>query len=272
MDVAAIMTREPITVDPTLPVTDARRILEDEDIRHVPVMQGGRLVGVVSDRDLNPTEDELFAVGELASTSRVRTIADVMRRDVTTVAPEDTVVTAAIDFSLEKIGCLPVVSDDRLVGILSEMDMLVAFARACKDGALVDPSDQPAVADLMTETPVAVAPDATVDDAIRTCRELHTRHLPVVDGVQLVGIVSTRDLGRCEVGGGAQETLVREVMGTEPLTVSPTDPTPDAAALMATAKVSALPVVSDSQLVGILTLTDLVNHCMGTLREPDGTT
>ncbi len=273
MDVAQIMSRDPITVSPDLPVLQARHLLEAEDIRHAPVVEGGRLVGVVSDRDLVPVEEEVAPELAGAGGAPLRTVADVMHRDITTVAPEDTVVTAAVDFTVERIGCLPVLSDGALVGILSEMDMLVAFSRACRDGGLVDPADHPPVADLMTENPLAVSPDTTVAEAIGTCRGIHARHLPVVaDGRRLAGIVSSRDLVRSERAGRAHEQTVADVMAGEVLTVGPQDATPDAAVLMATAKVSALPVVHDGGLVGILTLTDLLNHCMGTLREPDGST
>ena len=127
MDVATIMSREPITVSPDLSVCEARTLLENEDIRHAPVVRDGQLVGVISDRDLNPTEDELFAAEVLREDAPPRTIADVMHRQVTTVTPEDTVVTAAVDFSMEKIGCLPVVDEDGVfVGLLTETDLLRA--------------------------------------------------------------------------------------------------------------------------------------------------
>lgn len=270
MDVTSIMSKDPITVTPTMPVAEARELLDTEDIRHAPVLRDGQLVGVISDRDLYPTESELAPSLEAGGEARVRTVGDVMHDDFTTVSPEDTVVTAAVDFTVEKIGCLPVLSDKRLVGILSELDMLVAYARACRDGGLVDPSDQPPVAELMTPGPLAVTADTLVSDAIRTCVRLHARHLPIVDGENLVGIVSARDLRRCEVAGKAEQTPVGEIMADEPITVGPRDPAPDAATLMATAKVSALPVLQDGKLVGLLTLTDLLDHCMATLREPDG--
>ncbi len=268
MDVAAIMSKNPITIEPSLPVSEARELLDNEDIRHAPVVRDGRLVGVVSDRDLYPTAEELSNV--VSGAGPTRTVAQVMHAEFTAVSPEDTVVTAAVDFSIEKIGCLPVLSGSDLVGILSELDMLVAFAQACRDGGLVDPVDQPCASVLMAPETVAVTADTAVSEAILICRDLHARHLPVVEGDRLIGIVSSRDLGRCEAAGRADEDTIASIMQTEPITVGPDDPTPDVAMLMATAKVSALPVVRDGKLVGILTITDLLDHCMNTLREPDG--
>ena len=209
MDVTSIMSRDPISVSPTMSVADARSLLDAEDIRHAPVLSEGQLVGVISDRDLYPTSSELALPEGPADATPVRTVKDVMHADFPTVSPEDTVVTAAVDFTVEKIGCLPVLSDGRLVGMLSEMDMLTAFSRACRDGGLVDPSDQPPVTDPLTPGPLAITADTLVDDAIATCVRLHARHLPIVDGDRLLGIVSARDF--FENVTGELETLLDRV-------------------------------------------------------------
>ena len=124
----------------------------------------------------------------------------------------------------------------------------------------------------MTTNPVTIR----AEDSVVTAKDLlgahGIHHLPVVADGRLAGIVSSRDLARSERTGRAFEDSVADVMAGEVITVGPQDPTPDAAVLMATGKVSALPVVHDGGLVGILTLTDLLDHCMGTLREPDGST
>ena len=128
----------------------------------------------------------------------------------------------------------------------------------------------PCIGEVMTAAPLSVPIDATVRSAEDAMIDHDVRHLPVTEGGALVGIVSARDLRRCEVAGKAEQTPVGEIMADEPITVGPRDPAPDAATLMATAKVSALPVLQDGKLVGLLTLTDLLDHCMATLREPDG--
>jgi CBS domain-containing protein len=75
----------------------------------------------------------------------------------------------------------------RLVGIVTERDMIAALA----EGA--DPATA-TVADYMTDQPVTVAPDDDLEVAARRMAELGVRHLPVVDGHQLVGVLSVRDL------------------------------------------------------------------------------
>lgn len=86
-----------------------------------------------------------------------------------------------------KIGCLPVVSGDELNGIITERDIVEAMAEA-------DDPQNACVFDYMTETPNTVRPE---DDCSVVATEMLAagfRHLPVVDGGRLVGIVSARDL------------------------------------------------------------------------------
>lgn len=269
MDVAAIMSRDPIVVAPEVSVEAARDLMLTEDIRHLPVVQHGDLVGLVSDRDLFPSDDELHAKPARAGARPQRCVGDVMHSELTLVGPDDTVVTAAVAFLVRRIGCLPVVENGQLVGILSEMDMLSAYVKLVRSGRLVERCDVPPVVDLMTEDPVTAAPQLSIADARKLMRSVHARHLPVVANERLVGIVSDRDLRRVEVAGESGELQLSHCMQREPVTVEPETLGSEAAALMVTAKISALPVVSDEQLVGILTLTDLLDHCLGSLRDPE---
>ena len=113
-------------------------------------------------------------------------------------------------------------------------------------------SSAPRIADITTNDPVSVSPGLPVADAASRMKELACRHLPVVDGRQLVGIVSAKDLGR----GGA---TVADVMTPEPWTIGPDERSDVAAAAMALRKVSCLPVVDGGTLVGILTTYDLLD-------------
>ena len=118
------------------------------------------------------------------------------------------------------------------------------------------------VADAMTSRPVTVPPDASVAAARSAMRRGRFRHLPVVAGDELVGVVAQRDL---EVSPGvpveAAESLddlpLTEVMTTEPVTVWPDEPVEAAARLLVEHAIGCLPVVGDEGLVGILTESDL---------------
>jgi acetoin utilization protein AcuB len=120
------------------------------------------------------------------------------------------------------------------------------------------------VADAMTPRPVSVRPEATVADAVAAMRRGRFRHLPVVAGGELVGVVAAGDLA---AGPGAPveaaEALaarpLAEVMTRDPVTVWPDEPVEAAARLLAEQAIGCLPVVSDDRLVGICTRTDLFN-------------
>jgi CBS domain-containing protein len=101
--------------------------------------------------------------------------------------PEETMLGAATRMRRYDVSALPVYRRHRLVGIVTERDVVTAIA----DGA--DPATT-RVADYMTDRPVTVRPDEDVEVAVRRMAELGVRHLPVVDGNRLVGVLSMRDL------------------------------------------------------------------------------
>jgi acetoin utilization protein AcuB len=118
------------------------------------------------------------------------------------------------------------------------------------------------VADAMTARPVTVAPDATVAAARSAMRRGRFRHLPVVAGAELVGVVAQSDLevppgAPVEVAESLGERPLTEVMTTEPVTVWPDEPVEVAARLLVDNGIGCLPVVADDGLVGILTESDL---------------
>jgi acetoin utilization protein AcuB len=115
------------------------------------------------------------------------------------------------------------------------------------------------VRDIMKSTVVTVTPDATVSEAVRLARARGIRHLPVLEGECLAGIVSDRDLKKV-AGETAALALVqvRSIMTTVVLTVGPTFTVEDAARMMIKERVSALPVTVAGRLVGIVTETDVV--------------
>jgi acetoin utilization protein AcuB len=123
MVVDEIMSPKPIAVEANQTVREALRRLITEDIRHLPVVDEGALVGMVSDRDVRGLASDVLSGAEL-SEQLARPVSEVMSSDVVTVDPETEIV-EAIDLMIEhKIGALPVVADSQLVGILSYVDVL----------------------------------------------------------------------------------------------------------------------------------------------------
>jgi acetoin utilization protein AcuB len=134
MIVREIMTPDPFSVKATSNVRQLLRVLAEADVRHLPVVDDGALVGIVSDRDLRgygPTLIDAIEHPEAAREALTQPASKVMTADVVTVNPE-TEVADAIDLMIEhRIGALPVVEPGsaRLLGIVSYVDAL----RAARD-------------------------------------------------------------------------------------------------------------------------------------------
>ncbi|HZD74443.1 MAG TPA: CBS domain-containing protein [Actinomycetota bacterium] len=114
-------------------------------------------------------------------------VSERCRHVLITTGPDDTLLDAAGQLHCYQIGALPVYEQHHLIGIVTERDVVAALA----EGA--DPKST-RVADYMTELPVTVAPDEDLAVAAQRMAELGVRHLPVVDGHRLVGMLSIRDL------------------------------------------------------------------------------
>ena len=122
-----IMNRTLITVDTHASLRQAQRILDRRNIRHLFVMDGKRLVGIVTDRDLRkaaPSSKSPLTTSEREEFMDELKVVEVMSRKLIEASPSTTVREAAKVMVREKIGCLPVVDDKTLVGIVTETDLL----------------------------------------------------------------------------------------------------------------------------------------------------
>lgn len=132
MVVAQIMSPNPVVVSVTDSIARAATRLMETDVRHLPVVDRGALVGILSDRDLRGLVDTalLAPVGESSTLSRP--VSTLMSSDVITVYPESTL-EEVIDLMIEyRIGAVPVVEVDssRVIGIVSYIDVLRAARSA----------------------------------------------------------------------------------------------------------------------------------------------
>ncbi len=131
MVVEEIMTKDPTTADAASAIRDVMSVLFELDVRHLPIVDGNTLVGIISDRDvrvyLAPTLAELDKPDDIAQ-RLAQPISSVMSSDVMSVNPEMEL-TELVDLMLDhKVGAVPVVNPDNddLVGIVSYMDVLRA--------------------------------------------------------------------------------------------------------------------------------------------------
>lgn len=266
MLVRTIMTSDPISLAAEASLDDVMRVMDEHEIRHVPIVDGGRLIGVLSDRDM------LGATGWLPEALRKddgkKCARDLLGGKPVTCTADESVVMVAVDLSSRAIGCLPVLEGDKLVGIVTEMDLLSAYldlsSMENSSVRLHDPVSQ-----YMADEVSTLVPASTLGDALELKRARGVRHLPVVSEQRLVGIISDRDLRKALGRGLPKSTAISGLMANEPLTLDPEEPLSRAASCMLEGKISSLPVVDDGRLVGIVTLDDLLDHCISNLRLPD---
>lgn len=125
MLVRDIMSSPVQSISASTTLQDAYRTMREKNIRHFPVVDGGRLVGVVTDRDLRLATSSLAPTPFPGDTP----VSAVMSHPPVTADGGDPVEDAARTMRERKIGCLPVVEGDRLVGIITGLDLLDALMR-----------------------------------------------------------------------------------------------------------------------------------------------
>jgi acetoin utilization protein AcuB len=120
------MSREIVTLSPDETAATALALCRERRIRHLPVLKEGTLVGIVSDRDLRSSTPALGDPARAAALQEVL-VQDVMATEVVSVHPDDPIEQAANTMRERRIGCLPVLDGDELVGIVTASDVMDAL-------------------------------------------------------------------------------------------------------------------------------------------------
>jgi acetoin utilization protein AcuB len=125
------MSKTVFATRPDSKLIDAIELMTDHRIRHVPVIDGDRLVGIISDRDVRnalPRRSEVHgAVSPICHASLVRRASEVMTKHPLTIPKDFSIHEAAEIMCREKIGALPVMDDGHVIGIISSEDLLWAL-------------------------------------------------------------------------------------------------------------------------------------------------
>jgi acetoin utilization protein AcuB len=130
MIVKDYMTKHPVMVEPTMSIVEAQGIMAEIKVRHLPVAEEGkRLAGLITQETLRvpPTTLTSLNVWEITRFLSNLTVKDVMikGKDVITIGPDATVEEAARVMVEHKIGCLPVLDEDIVVGIITDTDLML---------------------------------------------------------------------------------------------------------------------------------------------------
>lgn len=178
------MTQNPQTVARKTPVMEAMQMLREGGYRRLPVVDGKKLVGIVTDRDLKdatPSKASTLSVYELNYLLSKLSVKEVMKSPVISVNPDDPVERAALLMEEHKISGLPVVDGDELRGILTITDMLRAFVTmlGLREGGTrvtVNLPDEPGV---LAQVASAAAPSNIIAAVTAGVQQGHRRELVV---------------------------------------------------------------------------------------------
>ena len=134
MKVKDLMSKKLFTVGPEDMLDKVFFLFNFEAIRHLPVVEKGKVIGVLSDRDLK----KIMGARKKIVTDKVdgtqftvhaRRVATIMNRGITTIGPDEQAADAAAIMAKKKIGCLPVVKKGKLVGMITSTDILRAYVK-----------------------------------------------------------------------------------------------------------------------------------------------
>jgi acetoin utilization protein AcuB len=132
MRIGDIMTKNPLTVDSETLVVDAQKIMKEKNIRRLPVVDKGKLVGIVTHHDLlaaAPSPATSLSVYELNYLLAKMKVKEVMKKNPITISPETPFEEALRLGQEKKIGSFPVVENGKLVGITTESDIVRILTR-----------------------------------------------------------------------------------------------------------------------------------------------
>ena len=255
------------TISPDTRLFDARKMMDAEKIRALPVMKDGKLVGIVTRRGLLRTD--IPALNENAWTTDIdlkdAVVEEIMTKNPITVPASGPLPKAARVMLENKITAIPVVDDNRaMVGIITTSDIFRFILAELPDLKL-----DLRTREYMTSHVVNLGPDDSLLEAHRLMGAERIRALPVVEDGELKGIITRTDLlsndnSRFLSRNNQEESLkvltnsVSQIMITNVITIAPETTLLDAARLMLENKFHRLPVLdAEKKLVGILTESDL---------------
>ncbi len=277
MKASDLLTRRPITVQPDATICDAYRRMDDAHVRHLPVLDGDEIVGMLSDRDVLASIGRARRSPEDICREMLRRLPSrvdqIMSTPVRSIHPDTPLRDIAALLLNHCVTALPVLDDDGLAGIITRSDLLRWYRDLRRSGDGFSPTAEP-VADHMTPDPVTVAEDDGARDVVRRMIDARVKHLPVVRDRRLVGIISDRDvrlalgIPLCE----CRDVLDREecfngrsaatMMTRDPVTLAPADPLARAADAMLAGRFSSVPILDEAQLLGIVTDSDVVRRVL----------
>jgi len=256
MRVNQIMTPDAVVIDKNVPLAGAIDLMQRKGISRLIVVESGRIVGMLTEKDI---------MREFCSTKSYRLppgrmhVSNLMTANVITVAPDVTAKRAAEIMLEHDISGLPVVDDNKLVGIVTKLD----FAKVCSG------FEDVFAGQVMQSSPITVSPTDRAIHARKLLLDEDLVGLPVVEGGELVGVVTVRDLAMKLAAfqdivpdrfksERIRNLLVGDIMTRQAVSARTDARLAEVAHLMFEKRFSSVPVLNlQGELVGLITKTEL---------------
>jgi CBS domain-containing protein len=252
-----LMVKNPTVIEKDQLVSSSIDLMRRSRVSRLPVMDGGNLVGIVTEKDIVAKLSSSRVGGLLPSSLRVSSI---MTSSLKTTSPEADIIEAAKEMIACDVSGLPVIGlKGNLLGVVTKTSLLKLCLRINKIY----------VGQVMTKSPVSISPDARLVNAGRLLFEKNLSVLPVIDDGNLVGIVTFGLLAlamfharektdRKHVDKEIRQVTVSGAMRLSPPFCHPDSKVQEAAKLMIEERLKGLPVLDyKDRLVGLVTKTNL---------------
>ena len=258
MQIKNYMSTDLITIDKDQSLSDALKLLRKNKISRLPVLNNKELVGIVSERDIAKKLGS--SKYESMPASRLH-VSSVMVKQIISV-PQTMRLAEVANIMLENgIGSVPVMDEDKMVGIVSKADFVTL--------AVGGEYDKICTKDIMTKSVHSVSPSERLVHARRVIIDAKVGRLPVMDDEELVGMITSKDLMRAFIDfrkkvpekyqkSQIKEVLVEDIMSRNPRVVDKDLCITEVSKIMMETGYNGLPVVDNDKVIGIITQTDIL--------------
>ena len=191
LHISSVMVKDVFTVPQTMQLDEVASLMLEKGIGSVPVMDDEKMVGIVSKADF-----VTLAVG--IAFDKI-TVKEIMKKDLTVVSPTERLVHARRLMIEAHVGRLPVVDEDRLVGMVTSKDLMRAFIdfrKKVPEKYQKSQIKEVLVEDIMSSNPTFTSKDATISEVAKIMMETGYNGLPVVEGDEVIGIITQTDILR----------------------------------------------------------------------------
>ena len=278
-DIMAIASRDVISIPPSKSIKDTAKVMMEHEFRRLPITDpgSGKVLGIVTVMDIldffgggskfniieKKYEDNFLA----AINEPVR---EIMTRDVVSLSKKASIGETIETMLSNQLGAIPLVDgDDKLVGIVTERDIALSLAGV---------ASRETAQDYMSTKVFTTTPGTPLESACKIMVRNGLRRIPVVGGEadiskaakKLLGIITSTDIIRflnakelfdnlnSNLATDVLETVISEIMVTEPITIEPNMTIGELCELFAEKNIGGVPVVKDDKVMGIITERDIL--------------